>query len=96
MDKSLDIFEMITNTSEPTMELINRELLIFKCYQVDIKDIKCPLPEKNENMFPTVGFCVRQILRIVESQIETKRIFSLVGIFTSFRRCCLQLIFWIN
>jgi len=27
-DNSLDIFEMITNTSEPTMELINIKLLI--------------------------------------------------------------------
>jgi hypothetical protein len=40
---SLDIFEMTTNTSDPTMELVNRELLIFKHYQVDVKDIKCPL-----------------------------------------------------
>jgi hypothetical protein len=44
-------------------------------------------------MFPTIGFCARQILTIVGFQIETKRIFSLVGILTSFRRCCLQLIF---
>jgi hypothetical protein len=42
-DKSLDIFEMIANTSEPTTKLVNRELLIFKHYQVDVKDIKCPL-----------------------------------------------------
>jgi hypothetical protein len=42
-DKSLDTFEMTTSTSEPTMELVNRELLIFKRYQVDVKDIKCPL-----------------------------------------------------
>jgi hypothetical protein len=42
-DMSLDIFEMIIITSEPTMELVNREFLIFKCYQVDVKDIKCPL-----------------------------------------------------
>ncbi len=42
-DMSLDIFEMTTNTSDPTMELVNRELLIFKHYQVDVKDIKCPL-----------------------------------------------------
>jgi hypothetical protein len=31
-DMSLDIFEMIANTNEPTMELINRELLIFRRY----------------------------------------------------------------
>jgi hypothetical protein len=42
-DNSLDIFEMTTNTIEPTMELMNRELLIFKRYQMDVKDIKCPL-----------------------------------------------------
>jgi hypothetical protein len=42
-DTSLDIFEMTINTSEPIIELINRKLLIFKCYQVDVKNIKCPL-----------------------------------------------------
>jgi hypothetical protein len=42
-DRSLDIFEMTTNTSEPTTELVNRELLDFKLYQVNVKDIKCPL-----------------------------------------------------
>jgi hypothetical protein len=33
---------MAANTSEPTMELINKELLIFKRYQVNVEDIKCP------------------------------------------------------
>jgi hypothetical protein len=42
-DNSLNIFEMTTNTIEPTMKLMNRELLIFKHYQMDVKDIKCPL-----------------------------------------------------
>jgi hypothetical protein len=42
-DKSLDIFEMIVITNEPIMALVNKEHLIFKHYQVDIKDIKCPL-----------------------------------------------------
>jgi hypothetical protein len=42
-DKSLDIFGMIVNPSELAIELANRELLIFKCYQVDVKNIKCPL-----------------------------------------------------
>ncbi len=36
------IFEVIANTSEPTMELINIKLMIFKHYQVDVKKIKCP------------------------------------------------------
>jgi hypothetical protein len=91
-DMSLDIFEMTTNTSEPTTELVNRELLIFRHYQVDVKYIKCPLQwcEKHESMFPTIGFCVNQIIGIVGSQIEIERIFSLVEMFTSHRRCHLQ------
>ncbi len=92
-DMSLDIFEMIASTSEPATKLVNKILLIFKCYQVYVKDIKCPLQwwKKHENMFLTFGFCARQILRIVGSQIETKRIFSLVGILINLRRYCLQL-----
>ncbi len=83
-DMSLNIFEMTTSTSEPTMELVNSEFLFFRNYQVDVKNIKCPLQswEKHENMFPTIDFCARQILGIVGSQIEIKIIF-LAEIFTS-------------
>ncbi len=42
-DNSLDIFEMTANTIELTIEMMNKELLIFKHYQMDVKDIKCPL-----------------------------------------------------
>jgi hypothetical protein len=42
-DNNLDIFEMIASTSEPTIELVNRELLIFRRFQMDPKKIKCPL-----------------------------------------------------
>ncbi len=85
--------KMIANTIEPSMKLINRELLIFKRYQVDVKDIKCPLQqwEKHENMFPIVGLCAKQVLRLLESQIDIKKIiFSLIGILFNFRRYHLQ------
>ncbi len=61
-DNNLDIFEMKTSKSEPTMKLINKELLIFKRYEKDVKDIKCPLQwwEKHENMFPTIGFYAKK------------------------------------
>jgi len=97
-DKNLDIFEMTISTNEPTMKLVNRELLIFKHYQVDVKDIKCRLQwwGKHENMFPTIGFCARQILRIVGSQIKIERIFSLVQILINLRRCCCNQKNWIN
>jgi hypothetical protein len=42
-DRNLDISKMITNTREPTTKLVNKELLIFRHYQMDVKDIKCPL-----------------------------------------------------
>ncbi len=42
-DNNLDIFEMTTNTNELAMELVNKKLLILKCYQVDVENIKCPL-----------------------------------------------------
>jgi hypothetical protein len=42
-DRSLDIFEMTTNISELTTKLVNKQLLIFKLYQVNVKNIKCPL-----------------------------------------------------
>jgi hypothetical protein len=38
-------------------------------------------------MFPIVDFYVGKILRIVGSQIETEKIFSLITILTSFKRC---------
>jgi hypothetical protein len=47
--------------------------------------------KKNESMFPIVDFYARKILGIVGSQIEMERIFFLIRIFTSFRRCHLQL-----
>jgi hypothetical protein len=45
-DKSLDTFEMTTSTSEPTIELVNRELLIFKRYQVDVKKMSIAVARK--------------------------------------------------
>jgi hypothetical protein len=42
-DFNLNNFQWTTSTSEPSKELVTRELLIFKHYQVDPKDIKCPL-----------------------------------------------------
>jgi hypothetical protein len=42
-ESSLDIFEMSVKTSEPTKEVMNKELLMFKRFQVDVKEIKCPL-----------------------------------------------------
>jgi hypothetical protein len=75
---NLDIFEMSTRTSEPIKEVVNKELLLFKRFQVDVKDIKCLLKwwAKHEPLFPTMACLACQIFDIVGSQIKTKRIFS--------------------
>jgi hypothetical protein len=91
--KILDIFQQIASTSDPSKELVTKKLLIFRCYQVDTKDIKCPLQwwRKYKTMFPTISLLACQILGFIRSQIETKRIFFLASVRTNLRRCCLQL-----
>jgi hypothetical protein len=44
--------------NELTKEVVNKELLIFKRFQVDVKDIKCPLEwwAKHEFLFLIVAF----------------------------------------
>ncbi len=75
-----NVFEMTTNTNEPTKEVVNLELLILQRFQMDAKNIKCPSEwwENHESMFLTIGFLACQILKIVGSQIEIKKVFSLV------------------
>jgi hypothetical protein len=91
-DCNLNIFEQTTNTSEPVEELVKMELLVFRKYQLDVKDIKCPRQwrQKHEAMFPTIRFLTQIFLGVVGSQIEVERIFSLIGIFIDLRRCHLQ------
>jgi len=40
---NLDIFEQITSTSELVTKRFVGKMLIFRSYQVDSKEIKCPL-----------------------------------------------------
>jgi hypothetical protein len=49
----MDIFEQTpcTTWSEPTTKLVTIELLIFKSYQVDPKEIKCPFQRKGKHFF---------------------------------------------
>ncbi len=78
---------MIIETSEPSKDIVKKQLLIFEHYQVDANEIICPLQlcEKYEVMFPIVGFLAQQIFKIIGSQIKIERIFSLVGILTNLK-----------
>jgi hypothetical protein len=42
-DYNLDIFEQIASTNELVEKLVKRELLVFRRYQLDVKDIKSHL-----------------------------------------------------
>jgi hypothetical protein len=42
-ESSLDIFEIFAGTNEPTKDVVNKELLMFRRFQMDVRDIKCPL-----------------------------------------------------
>jgi hypothetical protein len=75
-DCNLNILKQIINTSEPMKTIIIKYLLSFQSYQMDCKEIKCPLQwcDKHEIMFLTIDLLTYQILNIVKSQIETMRI----------------------
>jgi hypothetical protein len=83
----LDIFKIIVGINEPTKELVNKELKIIKWYQANAKNTKCLLKwwGKHEPLFSVVIFFTNRILGIVRFQIETKHIFSLVGIFQYYK-----------
>jgi hypothetical protein len=83
---------MTSSNTEIAKEIITRELLDFKRFHVDLKEINNPLQwwEKHESRFPIMTFLARQILRTIDSQIETERICSLAGVLTNLKRCRLQ------
>jgi hypothetical protein len=91
-DCSLNIFDKMTRTSEPTKNLVKRALLIFKRFQMNGKNIKCFFQglENHETMFPIVAIFAYQILKIVRSQIEINRFFSFIRIHINMRKCHLK------
>jgi hypothetical protein len=55
---SMNTFEMFVEISEPTKGVVNKELQMFKRFQMNVKDIKRLLKswEKYESLFPTMAF----------------------------------------
>ncbi len=64
---SLDIFEMSIRSNEPKKKLVNKELQMFRKFQTDVKDTKCPLEwwGKHECLFWIVTFLACQFFFIV-------------------------------
>jgi hypothetical protein len=40
-ENNLDIFQMTTWSTKLAQEFVKKQLLVFQCYQVDVKEIKC-------------------------------------------------------
>ncbi len=76
-DCGLDIFQMTDNNTKIAKEIVTMELLDFKRFHMDVKDIKNPLQwwEKHEFRFSIVGFFAKQVLGILSFQIEIEHIF---------------------
>jgi hypothetical protein len=91
-DCGLNIFQTTNNNAKTTKEIVTSGLLDFRRFHVDVKDIKNLLQwwEKHESRFHVASIFAKQILRVLSSQIETRNIFSLVGILTSFKIWRLQ------
>jgi len=85
-NNNLDIFVMTTNTIEPTLELINIKFIISEWIS-KTSNVHFNGGKILKVYFIKYVYVFKQILRIVGSQIETKRIFSLAKILTSFKRC---------
>ncbi len=68
-DHGLDIFQMTSSNMKTTKEIVTRELLDFRRFHVNLKEIKNPLQwwQKHESRFPIVAFLARQILGIVST-----------------------------
>jgi hypothetical protein len=83
---------MTSSSTKIRKEIITKELLDFKRFHVDLKEIKNPFQwcEKHESRFPIVAFLARQILGILGSQIEIKHILPFAGILTNHKRYHLQ------
>lgn len=82
------LFGSTASNDEAIVGHLKAELSLFRRLHIDPKDCENPLAwwKDREVQFPNVGFLARQILGIVGTQVETERIFSVVGLITAVRR----------
>nr|XP_024359895.1 uncharacterized protein LOC112274515 isoform X1 [Physcomitrium patens] len=82
------LFGSSASHDEAIVGHLKAELSLFRRLRIDSKECENPLAwwKDREVQFPNVGFLARQILGIVGSQVETERIFSIVGVITEIHR----------
>ena len=87
------LFGAPASAEEACEGILIAELSLFRRLTIVHPEAEEPLTwwKLNASRFPSVSFLARQILAIPGSQIETERIFSIVGVLTSLRHCRLGL-----
>nr|XP_024402695.1 uncharacterized protein LOC112295398 isoform X2 [Physcomitrium patens] len=82
------LFGSTASNDEAIVGHLKAELSFFRRLHIDPKECENPLAwwKVREVQFPNVGFLARHILGIVGSQVETERIFSVVGLISAIRR----------
>jgi hypothetical protein len=89
VDDDDSIFGVVTSNEDTIHGLLKNELILFHHLHVKPEDYALPFTwwQSHEIRFPYVSFVARQILGILGSQIEIKRIFNIARVLTSLW-CC--------
>jgi hypothetical protein len=87
LEKKGNMFKVGTPFKESSRALVTKESSLFMKLSIPPSASKNPLVcwHNYEGQFSNVAFLAKQILSISRSQIETKRIFSLVGVLIALR-----------
>jgi hypothetical protein len=77
---------------ESSQAFVTRTLSLFRRLSIPPTTYENPLAWccNHEGQFSNVAFMAKHIIRILGSQIETKRVFSLARVLTTLWRCHLQ------
>jgi hypothetical protein len=83
------IFGQVTSNGATLQGLLKNEISLFHHLHVKLEHYLLLLTwwKSHELQFPNISFVARKILKILGSQIETKRIFNIVGVLTSLCHC---------
>jgi len=85
------LFRTIMTIANTYKDIVSKELVGFWQFPINVKSYKCALSWwcKKKHKFLNIVLLAQHIFGIPINQIETKHIFSIVGIFTTLCKCCL-------
>ncbi len=86
---SLNIFEMSTESNEPKKKLVNKELQMFGRFEVDVKDMKCPLEWVGETWMFVSNYNISWLSNFWHCWLNPNKNWNLI--FSLAKKCQLQL-----